>query len=202
MASPYRIAGNFFGFNPDDSAENSQSVLTQYFPELKLGYGLKNSRGGRLGRAPEQVAQQVTFTGSPTATAETNKMQPKVGTNIASPEQPTTPMQPPTTPTQPNIPKAPTVPNVPVVPTPERPNPFTPAPAPERNYTPDNPNPQSAEEAVKYLYQTQLGRKPEEGETKSWLNTSELADKSLTEDEWASLKASFQASPEYASIKR
>ena len=77
-----------------------------------------------------------------------------------------------------------------------------PAPQPTRNFNPDIQNPQTAEDAVNYLYQTQLGRKPALAETQSWLQTNELADRSLTPEEWASLTKSFQTSAEYASVRR
>lgn len=74
--------------------------------------------------------------------------------------------------------------------------------APTRNFTPENPNPQTPEEAVKYLYQTQLGRTPSQQEAGYWLGNAAFADKGLTPQEWSDLTAGFQASPEYASLRR
>jgi hypothetical protein len=75
-------------------------------------------------------------------------------------------------------------------------------PAPTRNFTPENPNPQTPEEAVKYLYQTQLGRTPSSEEAGYWLGNAAFADKGLSQEEWANLRTSFQMSPEYASLRR
>jgi hypothetical protein len=104
-----------------------------------------------------------------------------------------TPTPTPTPPPKPTPPPTPTP-----TPTPAP----TPAPQPTRNFNPDIQNPQTAEDAVNYLYQTQLGRKPALAETQSWLQTSELADRSLTPEEWASLTKSFQTSAEYAAARR
>lgn len=63
-----RIAGDFFGYNPNDAAQ-SKSVLAQYFPELKLSFGAKSIRGSRLGRAPETAAAEVTIGAAPQASS-------------------------------------------------------------------------------------------------------------------------------------
>jgi len=67
-----RIAGEFFGYDPADK-EKSKSVLAKYFPELQLTFGVKSSRGSRLGRAPQTAASEVKFGPAPqggsTATA-------------------------------------------------------------------------------------------------------------------------------------
>ena len=77
-----------------------------------------------------------------------------------------------------------------------------PAPAPTRSFTPENPNPQTPEEAVKYLYQTQLGRTPSSSEVSSWTANPVFADRGLDKNEWSQLIAGFQSSPEYASVRR
>ena len=85
--------------------------------------------------------------------------------------------------------------------TPSAPAPVSP-PAPTRSFTPENPNPQTPEEAVKYLYQTQLGRTPSSSEVSSWTANPVFADRGLDTNEWSQLIAGFQSSPEYASARR
>lgn len=58
------FAGQTFGFDiptfkTEDGAEETQSVLSQYFPELKLTFGSKTQRGGRLGRSSTSVTPEV-----------------------------------------------------------------------------------------------------------------------------------------------
>lgn len=58
------LAGQTFGFDlptfqTEDGAEETQSVLSQYFPELKLTFGSKTQRGGRLGRSSTTVTPEV-----------------------------------------------------------------------------------------------------------------------------------------------
>lgn len=45
----------------EDGEEQTQSVLAEYFPELKLTYSPKGTRGGRLGRSSTQVTKEITF---------------------------------------------------------------------------------------------------------------------------------------------
>jgi hypothetical protein len=58
------FAGQTFGFDlptfkTEDGAEETQSVLSQYFPELKLTFGSKTQRGNRLGRSSTSVTPEV-----------------------------------------------------------------------------------------------------------------------------------------------
>jgi hypothetical protein len=58
------LAGQTFGFDlpafqAEDRAEETQSVLSQYFPELKLTFGSKTQRGGRLGRSSTTMTPEV-----------------------------------------------------------------------------------------------------------------------------------------------
>ena len=58
------LAGQTFGFDlptfeAKDGAEETQSVLSQYFPELKLTFGSKTQRGGRLGRSSTTVTPEI-----------------------------------------------------------------------------------------------------------------------------------------------
>jgi hypothetical protein len=60
------LAGQNFGFSlpnleAEDGAEETQSVLSQYFPELKLSFGAKTQRGGRLGRSNVSVTPELTL---------------------------------------------------------------------------------------------------------------------------------------------
>ena len=60
------LAGQNFGFSlpnleAEDGAEETQSVLSQYFPELKLAFGSKTQRGGRLGRSSVPVTPELTL---------------------------------------------------------------------------------------------------------------------------------------------
>jgi len=58
------LAGQTFGFDlptveGQEDAQETQSVLSQYFPELKLTFGTKTQRGGRLGRSSTSVTPEV-----------------------------------------------------------------------------------------------------------------------------------------------
>ena len=57
-----RIAGDAFGFSTGDELEESESVLSKYFPELSLRVSSKSSRGSRLGRSPQTAEQVTTYT--------------------------------------------------------------------------------------------------------------------------------------------
>lgn len=63
-----RKAGEFFGYDPAD-VEKSQSVLAQYFPELKLTFGAKSARGSRLGRATQTAGTEVKIGPAPQASS-------------------------------------------------------------------------------------------------------------------------------------
>lgn len=58
-------AGQNFGFDlPEVSEEGrsqSESVLSEYFPELKLSFSPKTTRGGRLGRQSQSVTPEITL---------------------------------------------------------------------------------------------------------------------------------------------
>lgn len=78
------LAGQNFGFSLPSQADEegkaqTETVLSEYFPELKLSYSAKGTRGGRLGRASEQMTPELTLkqreaaaagsaTGAPTPT--------------------------------------------------------------------------------------------------------------------------------------
>ena len=62
----FDLAGQAFGFElPTVTEQNgeakTESVLTDYFPELKFTFGSKTQRGGRLGRSATQVTPEVTM---------------------------------------------------------------------------------------------------------------------------------------------
>ena len=62
----FDLAGQAFGFElPAVTEENgeakTESVLTDYFPELKFTFAPKTQRGGRLGRATTQMTPEVTM---------------------------------------------------------------------------------------------------------------------------------------------
>ena len=62
----FDFAGQSFGFDlPTVTEENgessTESVLADYFPELKFSFGSKTQRGGRLGRAATQMTPEVTM---------------------------------------------------------------------------------------------------------------------------------------------
>ena len=62
----FDLAGQAFGFElPTVTEENgeakTESVLTDYFPELKFTFAPKTQRGGRLGRATTQMTPEVTM---------------------------------------------------------------------------------------------------------------------------------------------
>jgi hypothetical protein len=66
-----RIAGDILGFSPDTESEQSESVLTKYFPELTLRLPAKGARGGRLGRSQQTAEQEVKFTPKEMVQAQT-----------------------------------------------------------------------------------------------------------------------------------
>lgn len=60
------LAGQSFGFDlptleGEENAQETQSVLSQYFPELKLTFGTKTQRGGRLGRSSTSVTPEISL---------------------------------------------------------------------------------------------------------------------------------------------
>jgi hypothetical protein len=60
------FAGQNFGFElPQVTDENgntqTESVLADYFPELKLSYAPKGARGGRLGRSTDQTTSEISL---------------------------------------------------------------------------------------------------------------------------------------------
>lgn len=60
------FAGQSFGFElPTVTEENgeakTESVLADYFPEIKFSFASKTQRGGRLGRAATQVTPELTL---------------------------------------------------------------------------------------------------------------------------------------------
>ena len=75
-------------------------------------------------------------------------------------------------------------------------------PVRDLSYKPSNPNPETPEAAIKYLYQTQLGRTPVDTEVSTWMQDPAFADTSLSSEEWTTLRSKFQGSPEYASLRR
>lgn len=61
----FDLAGQNFGFElpivTQDGEAQTESVLSDYFPELKFSFASKTQRGGRLGRAATQVTPEVTM---------------------------------------------------------------------------------------------------------------------------------------------
>ncbi|MBM4230433.1 MAG: hypothetical protein FJ184_06740 [Gammaproteobacteria bacterium] len=58
------FAGQSFGFElpsvtEEDGETKTESVLADYFPEIKFSFGSKTQRGGRLGRAATQVTPEL-----------------------------------------------------------------------------------------------------------------------------------------------
>jgi hypothetical protein len=106
------FAGQSFGFElPAVTEENgeakTESVLADYFPEIKFSFGSKTQRGGRLGRAATQVTPELTLKqkeaatlggGGPITVAPTftNTFTPQVAA-------PTTPVQEAPKPSRPAI---------------------------------------------------------------------------------------------------
>jgi len=189
MASGRRFAGNFFGFTPQENTqEESESVLAGYFPELKLSAGInKGARGGRLGTksANEQTTSAPAPT-TPTSTpTPTSTSAPAYNFNLTDFTNLFDKLKPET--------QKPVV--APTVTKPEQ--------VLKRStlkFDPSNPSPKTPEEAVNYLYETNLGRTPSLMEAQFWLKDPGFADKSLTQEEWSSLNSNFKASPEYKSL--
>lgn len=207
---PERIAGDILGFTTGAEVEESESVLSKYFPELSLRLPAKGSRGGRLGRAPQTADQEISYknlaslggaTGGAAPTnitvstpvTQTNTTGPDYRSEISSIQQSLLsqsqllkelreaqetkePIE------QPKV---------------EEPKQVQPA----RSFTPSNLNPRTPEEAIEYLYQTELGRTPVQSEIQSWAKNPVFEDKSLTEQEWNELKSGFRSSPEYQTVR-
>lgn len=62
----FDLAGQAFGFDlptvtEGDGEAKTESVLTDYFPELKFTFSPKTQRGGRLGRSATQVTPEITM---------------------------------------------------------------------------------------------------------------------------------------------
>lgn len=61
----FGLAGQKFDFElpaiGEGESEETKSVLASYFPELRLRYGAKTQRGGRLGRDVTPVEKEVTL---------------------------------------------------------------------------------------------------------------------------------------------
>jgi len=60
------LAGRAFGidlpsFEAEDNSAETQSILSDYFPELKLTFGSKSQRGGRLGRQTVSVTPEISL---------------------------------------------------------------------------------------------------------------------------------------------
>lgn len=60
------LAGRAFGidlpsFEAEDDSAETQSILSDYFPELKLTFGSKSQRGGRLGRQTVSVTPEISL---------------------------------------------------------------------------------------------------------------------------------------------
>lgn len=82
----FGFAGENFEFTVpgigEDGQEETQSVLADYFPELKLTFGAKGTRGGRLGRSSTQVTKEVKFgPGGAPAGTNVNVINTPVSTN-------------------------------------------------------------------------------------------------------------------------
>ena len=111
------FAGQNFGFElPQVTDENkntqTESVLADYFPELKLTYAPKSSRGGRLGRSTDQTTSEISLKQREAANA--GSIGGNIPTNITI-NVPQTPTAAPTpTPATPAAPVA--VPAPPVTP--------------------------------------------------------------------------------------
>jgi hypothetical protein len=190
MPSGRRFAGNFFGFTPEqDSEEHSQSVLSQYFPELKLSSGIsKSSRGGRLGSSSGQSGQQATFTAPGGAAVLTPAPTP-------SPAPAPAPAAPaaagPDYSSQLSAILASLAPKQPA----EAPKPVE---APKPTAAASNPT----ADAISSYYQTSLGRAPQQQEIQNWTNTGKslpeiqqgLANSAYSLSGTQSIKDSYQAS--------
>lgn len=85
------VAGQNFGIDlPEigqEGAEKTESVLADYFPELKLSFGTptgKTTRGGRLGRQTLPMAQEITLKQALPKAGDVN-----VTTNVTTEKAPT-----------------------------------------------------------------------------------------------------------------
>lgn len=210
MARRIRFAGQEFDFptvvDQKDDGTKSESVLATYFPEVNLSFSPKSSRGGRLGRSPQSVTPEIAFrqaqqaaggaaAGGAAAGAVPGAAAPTSAPTTATPT--TIKIERPAWldelfPKESGTTKAP-----------ETPKAQPPALVEKRtlkSFTPRVANPQTVDEAIGYLYETQLGRTPTKEETQSWAGRQEFADKGLSAQEWDSLRGAFQESPEYKGL--
>ena len=203
MAHRIRFAGQDFDFpaivEQNEEGTTSESVLSDYFPEIKLSFSPKTSRGGRIGRQTQPVTPEISLRQAEQAAGGT------AGGGAASSLAPGAPTYP-----------APQVPSTIKVERPEwldellgttaKPTePTTEAPklVEKRtllDFTPRLANPQTVDEAIRYLYETQLGRTPTQSEVQGWAAREEFADKGLSAQEWDALRGAFRESPEYKSL--
>lgn len=203
MARRIRFAGQDFNFptvvEQDEEGATSESVLSDYFPEIKLSFSPKTSRGGRLGRQTQPVTPEVSLrqaeqaAGGAAGGGSAASLAPAATTAPASQVPSTIKVERPEWLDELLSTTAKTT------------EPTTEAPklVEKRtllDFTPRLANPQTVDEAIGYLYETQLGRTPTQSEVQSWAGREEFADKGLSAQEWDALRGAFRESPEYKSL--
>lgn len=193
---PERIAGDILGFTTEGQVEESQSILSKYFPELSLRLPAKGARGARLGRAPQTAEQTITYTPKEAVTPPPAPVAPaptfpdysgqftelkqsllSQSQEIASLRSQLQQAQTPKPPTQETT-TSPKPPETPKVETPET----------------------QATGVIKKLYQEYLGREPEESGLQYWLKQDPLSQGGITPQEETVMRKSFEAQPETAKV--
>jgi hypothetical protein len=199
-----RFAGQDFDFptvveQQDDGAQ-SESVLADYFPEINLRFAPKTSRGGRLGRQTQPVTPEISLRQAQQAAGGAAGGGAGASTaaaagNVLTVERPAwlDEVLGSLKPTETETPKTET----------EVPGSTGPSTVSKRSlldFTPRMASPQTVDEAITYLYETQLGRTPAQSEIQSWAGREEFADKGLSAQEWDALRGAFRETPEYKSL--
>lgn len=172
-----RIAGEVLGFSPEAQVEESESVLSKYFPELTLRLPAKGSRGGRLGRSQQTAEQEVKFTPKE-AVQETTPKTPDYTSQFNDLKQQILTQSQELASLRSQLNKGGGTGGTggADVPTTQQ---------------------QQATGVIKKLYKDVLGREADDEGLSYWLNKDPLSRGGITSQEEAQMRTSFEQSPEY-----
>lgn len=184
---PERIAGDILGFTTGEQVEESQSVLSKYFPELSLRLPAKGARGMRLGRGPQIAEQEITYTPKEAlaSAAPTAPSLPDYSGQFTSLNQSLSSQAQEIETLRKLLEKKPEYTTT------------------EVKKTEDTRVPTPREQAtgvITKLYKDYLDRTPEEEGLKYWLEQDPLSQGGITPQEETVMRKSFEAQPETAKV--